>query len=132
AALAIFERQRHWNAVGDDLAGNDADRKRRRPLPSRNKISGLTPPRLDAVAPDRLKRSARGEQSFVHHPPPRHRHRDGTVFKIVDNDEIGAPAGRDKAAVPEPEDARGRNRGGAISGEGRRAKLDRGADEKVE
>src|ERR1700722_19935172 len=30
--LAVFERQRHRNALGDDLARNDADRLRRRPL----------------------------------------------------------------------------------------------------
>ena len=28
------------------------------------------------------------------------------MFEIVDNDEIGAPAGRDQPAVPEAEDAR--------------------------
>src|SRR6202023_157551 len=53
ATLAIFERQRHRNAVGDDLARNDADRLRRRPLPPRDEISRLDPPRLDALAPDR-------------------------------------------------------------------------------
>src|ERR1700684_3447931 len=54
------------------------------------------------------------------------------MFEVVDNDKIGAPAGRDQAAVPEPEDAGARNGRGAIGSEGRRAKLDRGADEKVE
>src|SRR6202453_2143236 len=54
------------------------------------------------------------------------------MFEVVDDDKIGAPAGRDQAAVPEAEDAGARNGRGAIGGERRRAKLDRGADEKVE
>ena len=45
AAFAIFERQRYRNTVGDDLARNDADRLRRWPLPSRDKIA---PARRDA------------------------------------------------------------------------------------
>ena len=54
------------------------------------------------------------------------------MFEVVDHDEIGAPAGRDQAAIPEAEDARGRNGRRAIGGERRRAKLDRGADDKIE
>src|ERR1700733_8561343 len=54
------------------------------------------------------------------------------MFEVVDHDKIGAPAGSDQAAVPEAEDARGRDRGGPIGGERRRAKLDRGADHEVE
>ena len=54
------------------------------------------------------------------------------MFEVVDDDKIGAPAGRDQSAVPEAEDARGRDRRGAIGGERRRAKLDRGADHEVE
>ena len=48
------------------------------------------------------------------------------------DDEIGAPAGRDEAAVPEAEDARGRDGRGAIGGERRRAELDRRADHEIE
>ena len=54
------------------------------------------------------------------------------MFEVVDDDEIGAPAGRDQAAVPKAEDARGGDGRGAIGGERRRAKLDRGADHEVE
>ena len=54
------------------------------------------------------------------------------MLEIVDDDEIGAPAGRDETAVPQPEDARGRDPRRAVGRERRRAELDRGADEKIE
>ena len=54
------------------------------------------------------------------------------MLEIVDDDEVGAPAGRDKPAVAQAEDARGGNRRSAIGGERRRAEPDRGADEEIE
>ena len=46
--------------------------------------------------------------------------------------EIGAPAGRDQAAVREPEGAGGGDRGGAIDGERFGAARDRCADHVIE
>ena len=102
------------------------------PCPRATKSCGSTLPRLDAVAPDRRQRAARGEQRVVDDAAGREHRRDRAGFEIVDDDEVGAPAGRDQAAVAQAEDARGRYGRGAIGGERRRAEPDRGADQEVE
>ena len=102
AAQAVGERQDRRHALGDDLAGHDADRLGRGPLPARGEIARRDPPRLDAVAPDRRDDAARGEQCVVDHPPARHHARHRAGFEIVEHDEIGAPARRDEAAIAKP------------------------------
>ena len=130
--LAVPVRQRHRNALGDDLAGNDADRLGRRPLPARREIIWLRRGAPSRFRARRRQRAARGEQRVVDHAAARQNHRDGAVLEIVDDGEIGAPARRDEPAIAQAEDARGRNRRGAIGGERRRAEPDRGADEEIE
>ena len=60
-AQTLREGQGDGDAFGDDLAGHDADRLRRGALAARVEILGRDAPRLDAVAPDRRDRPARGE-----------------------------------------------------------------------
>ena len=128
----VDERQRRRHALGDDLAGRDADRLGRGPLPARGEIGGRDPPRLDAMAADRRDKRPRGEQRIADDPPAGDdaRHRAG--FEIVDDGEIGAPARRDETAIEQAENARRRDAGGAIGGERGRAEPDRRADDEVE
>ena len=102
------------------------------PCPRADEILRLDAARLDARASDRSERAARGEQRVVHHPSGRQHHRHRATVQIVEDREIGAPAGRDQAAVAQAENARGRDRRGAVGGERRRAEFYRRADEKIE
>ena len=122
AAQAVGEGQRHGNALGDDLAGHrrrsPASRalrraRRNRPPATRRALTLRRP--TGATAPRAANSSSPTSR------PPRQHHRDRAAFEIVDHDEIGAPARRDEPAIHQPENARGRNAGGAIGGERRRA-----------
>ena len=110
------------HALGDDLAGDDADRLGRRPLrrARRNRRAAtrraLTLPRPTGASEPRVANRASSTE-----PPAGEDFRHRASVEIVDHDEIGAPARRDEAAIAEPENARRRNARRAIGGERRRA-----------
>ena len=87
---------------------------------------------MTLVAPDRRDRLARREQRLVDDPAGGDHRRDGAGLEVVEEDDVGAPAGRDHAAVGKPERPRRRQRSRAIDRERRAAAGDQHADHVVE
>ena len=82
-------------------------RRGRRRRGSRSAVTGA---RLHAVEADRRDRLARREQRLVDEPAGGDHRRDRAGLEVVEEDDVGAPAGRDHAAV-----AQARRRRAAVS-----------------
>ena len=102
------------------------------PCPRATKSAGSTRRALTLPRPTGASEARAANSASSTTRPPVITIETAQCVEIVDHDEIGAPAGRDEAAVAQAEDARGRDRRGAVGGERRRAKPDRGADDEVE
>lgn len=118
--------------LGDDLARQYADDGRFAFGDRHAEMGGVDGSGLDAVEADRGNRSARGKECIGDVAASRKDHVGAAVFQAVENHQIGAPARRDQAAVPEAEGAGSRNRGGAVDRQGLDAACDRRADHVIE
>ena len=96
------------------------------------KRSAVTGVALTLVKPDRRDRLARREQRLVDDPAGGDHRRDGAGLEVVEEDDVGAPAGCDHAAVGKPERPRRRQRSRAVDRERRAAAGDQRADHVVE
>ncbi len=88
--------------------------------------------RLDALKPDRRDRLARREQRLVDDPAGGDHRGDCASFEVVEEDDVGAPAGCDHAAVGKPKRPRRRQRSRAVDRERPAAPGDQRADHVVE
>ena len=129
--LPAPDRQVELEMLGDDLAWDHADDRGGRPA-GHAEIVGGDERRLHAVEADRLDCRTRGEQRFVDGATAGDDGGDGAGLEIVEEDDVGAPAGRDHAAVAETEGGGGAQGRGTIDRERRRAAPDEGADHAVE
>ena len=130
--VAILDGQGGIAMLGDDLAGKDADDRRLVALDPGPECGCRHRSRLHARQADGLDRPARGEQVVVDLAAGREHHLRVAPFEAVEDDEIGAPAGGDEAAIGEAEGTCAGDRGGAVDRQRIDAVPDRVADHVVE
>ena len=118
--------------LGDDLARDDADDRASAGPPGTRKSSAETSGAFMLSRPIGATAGRAANSASSTGRPPAITCGDGAGLEIVEEDDVGAPAGRDQAAVAETEGGGGAQGGGAIDRERRRAAPDQRADHVVE
>ena len=107
-------RHRLADVIGDDAAGRHADHREFACRAGNAEIGRADDTHLDAVETDRRDRLARREQRIVDDAAGRDHRLHRALLEVADQNDIGAAAGRDHAAVLEAEGIGRRPARGAI------------------